>query len=681
MDTTRKTRCRRTATTLAGSVALALAATTFTAIPSHAADTQAAGTSTVTALTSGAALPSKALTASAKADGGKTLKEQQGRATTVTSLDFFDVNESRTKGHGVLTSKGLTVWTEDNSSLAKSARYHQLDQPIPLPQIGEPSITFADGATGVRPSLQLGISLDGDRKVDGYLVNEGAVYGEGNWWTNRDGFGVASGMGYASFGTLAEFQAANPDAQVVSVGYSLGSGVKGYATITSLAFAGQTYVLAAPTAKGGTATEASANGWTVPADARFVAGGVQLTSPGEWKSTSLQRSYDGYLASLADADFDASPSQYVGIHVQTSKGTLVYEQEASYQGKWWSKADLGVGGGMGYASFATLGEYVAANPDLKVQSVRVLYTSPTQSTATIGSVTFGGARYDFSARSASVVTAKATSGVHGTAGSVDVTVSAVAGPATGTVTVAKGSTKLGTATLHNGTAKVAIPAGKLAVGSHTLTVSYGGSGAVAPASTTAKVTVAKSAATMSAKWSSAKYGTPAKVDVTVKGAAGAATGKVEVREGSKVLATKTLSKGKATVTLPKSLKVGKHSLSLRYLGSSTVESKSASKTLNVAKATTKAKLKLSASKVKPNQRAKATVTVTAPNLKPGGKATIVITSKSGKVVNVKTTVKNGKVTKTLPRLLAGSYKVSVKYAATSTAKAATSAASSLSVKW
>ncbi|MDM7855746.1 Ig-like domain-containing protein [Cellulomonas alba] len=448
-------------------------------------------------------------------------------ASHVKSLDFFQVDETRSAGHNELTADGLHVWTDDSSSNAKAAMYRALPKAMPLAEVGQPTMTFADGATGALPGLQLGIDRDGNGTWDGYLVQEGDTYGGGTWWTNKDYFGVPSGGGYASLGTLDDYLTANPQAQVLSFGYSLGSGVQGDATISSITVANTRYTFA-----------------------KEIASSVS-----------------------------ASPVK------QVAGATAVLP--------------------------------VVVNP----------------------------------------------------------------GASTGTVTVTKGSTTLGTASVVNGKANVTLAAGKLAVGAHTVQVAYSGSSTTAASTTTAKVTVSKSAATMSAKWSSARYGTAATVDVTVKGAAGDATGKVEVREGSKVLATKTLANGKATVSLPKSLSVGKHPLSLRYLGSSTVDAKSASKTLTVSKATSKSAVKLSSSKVKPSQRAKTTVTVTAPNLKPNGKATIVIQSQSGKVVNVDVTVKNGKVTKSLPRLLAGRYKVSVTFAGSSTISSSTSAASNLTVTW
>ncbi|MFE2682058.1 Ig-like domain repeat protein [Streptomyces mirabilis] len=50
------------------------------------------------------------------------------------------------------------------------------------------------------------------------------------------------------------------------------------------------------------------------------------------------------------------------------------------------------------------------------------------------------------------------------------------------------------------------------------------------------------------------------------------TGTVRVYEGSRVIATGTLSGGKVTITLPK-LSRGKHTMHVYYTGSTTVNSK------------------------------------------------------------------------------------------------------------
>lgn len=154
----------------------------------------------------------------------------------------WDFSESRTSGFHEYVDGGLHVWTtasDSGNAQSKSAGYIAVT-PFPLALVGTPSIEFASHS-GVRPSLQLGIDRDGNGTWDGYLVYEPWAYGDGNWWTNKAGFGVPAGMGYPSFGTLQQFLAANPNAKVVSLGYSLGSGVIGDAVITKITVGCTTY--------------------------------------------------------------------------------------------------------------------------------------------------------------------------------------------------------------------------------------------------------------------------------------------------------------------------------------------------------------------------------------------------------------------------------------------------------
>ena len=76
------------------------------------------------------------------------------------------------------------------------------------------------------------MDINADGKGDGILVGE-AVYGDNFWLSNSSTLAFKElapneGGGYGSnwFGTLAEWGAARlPDAVIVAVGFSLGSGV------------------------------------------------------------------------------------------------------------------------------------------------------------------------------------------------------------------------------------------------------------------------------------------------------------------------------------------------------------------------------------------------------------------------------------------------------------------------
>ncbi|MGV8897201.1 MAG: cell wall-binding repeat-containing protein [Rhodoglobus sp.] len=163
-------------------------------------------------------------------------------ATTSVASGGWTFGETRATGHNVFTADGLHVYTESDSSTDKAAGYKALS--IPLSEVGVPAIDLTVNSGG-SPSIQLGIDLTGDGTWDGYLVNEGAIYGVGMWWTNKSTFGVAPGGGYPSLGTLNDYLVANPEARVVNFGYSLGSGLYGDAVIHSLTVGCQSYSFAA----------------------------------------------------------------------------------------------------------------------------------------------------------------------------------------------------------------------------------------------------------------------------------------------------------------------------------------------------------------------------------------------------------------------------------------------------
>ena len=161
-----------------------------------------------------------------------------GGTATDLNANGWNYTETRATGHNDYVAGGLNVYTEGATSTDKAAGYHAVG--LPLGKIGVPSMLLAN-ISGGHPGLQLGVDRDGDGKWDGYLVNEGDTYGAGKWWTSKPGFGVASGDGYKSLGTLNQYFAANRKAVVLSVGYSLGSGVLGNVVIKSITAGCKTY--------------------------------------------------------------------------------------------------------------------------------------------------------------------------------------------------------------------------------------------------------------------------------------------------------------------------------------------------------------------------------------------------------------------------------------------------------
>lgn len=144
-------------------------------------------------------------------------------SVTTTDLSTWYLGDSKSGGHSEIVTNGLRVWTTGGSSDGsnrKAAGYYAVT-PFALASASDADITFAS-FTDPRPSLQLGVDIDGDGDWDGYLVYEPWAYGAGNWWTSKD-FGLPSGAGYEDFGTISDFAAANSNAKVISIGYSLGT--------------------------------------------------------------------------------------------------------------------------------------------------------------------------------------------------------------------------------------------------------------------------------------------------------------------------------------------------------------------------------------------------------------------------------------------------------------------------
>jgi Zn-dependent metalloprotease len=157
----------------------------------------------------------------------------------------------------------------------------------------------------------------------------------------------------------------------------------------------------------------------------------------------------------------------------------------------------------------------------------------------------------------------------GSASAVNVTVSGTGGTPSGKVTVKEGSTTLGSANLDAaGKASVALPA-SLALGAHSLTVSYGGDATFGSANGSVTATVAPKSASPTTTTATApkkvKKGKSFDVSVHVASAGGTPAGTVEIFEGSKKIGTGTLANGAVTITIGK-LKPGKHTLTVKYLG-------------------------------------------------------------------------------------------------------------------
>ncbi|MCF6379046.1 ExeM/NucH family extracellular endonuclease [Nocardioides KLBMP 9356] len=156
------------------------------------------------------------------------------------------------------------------------------------------------------------------------------------------------------------------------------------------------------------------------------------------------------------------------------------------------------------------------------------------------------------------------------ASSVAITVTPASG---GTVELHEGTTKLGAASLlGDGTARIALPARSLEVGTHTLRVTYLGAGNYAPSQSTMTVTVEKGRSTVEvAVPASVDAGDKAKIKASVSSVAGDAAGKVVVLvkevggSWEKEVTERLGDDGKvvAKVRVPRS---GKYVVKVEYLG-------------------------------------------------------------------------------------------------------------------
>jgi hypothetical protein len=199
------------------------------------------------------------------------------------------------------------------------------------------------------------------------------------------------------------------------------------------------------------------------------------------------------------------------------------------------------------------------------------------------------------AATTTTVSASAAAPVSGQAVTFTATVASGSGTPTGTVTFVDQTTgaTLGTANLSGGTASVTTSA--LAVGSHTVTASYGGGGNFGASSGSAAVTVnpaATSTALAASPAGPAVFGQSVTLTVTVSAVApgsGTPAGTVTFQDGSATLGTASLIvvNGAAQATYTTSaLSVGSHSLSAAYGGSSAFSASSAALTQTVNPAPT-----------------------------------------------------------------------------------------------
>ena len=243
-------------------------------------------------------------------------------------------------------------------------------------------------------------------------------------------------------------------------------------------------------------------------------------------------------------------------------GTVTFNDGASPLG-------TGTLNGAGQATFVTSTLAVGAHPITASYGGDATFSGSTSSTLT---------QTVKKASTATVVSSSANPSLSGQAVTFTATVTAKspgAGTPTGTVTFKDGSTILGTGTL-DGSGQGTFVTSTLAVGSHSITASYGGdanfNGSTSPRLTqTVKYGTTTS---VSSSLNPSVFGQSVKFTATVTAntpGTGTPSGKVTFKDGETAItncSNLSLNKGQASCTTS-SLSVGSHSITATYGGSST----------------------------------------------------------------------------------------------------------------
>ncbi len=158
------------------------------------------------------------------------------------------LGDTRATGSSGFEGTGLRITTTGSTNTDEVAEYVATD--VSLADADEPELDYANTSGGGVPGFQSVVDFDGSGGRDGILVGE-AVY-DGDWWLSnsaapfvKDGAPVTGGgSGSAWHGTLDEWRAEFPDAEVLAFGFSLGSGVEGDGVIEAIEFADTRFTFA-----------------------------------------------------------------------------------------------------------------------------------------------------------------------------------------------------------------------------------------------------------------------------------------------------------------------------------------------------------------------------------------------------------------------------------------------------
>jgi large repetitive protein len=210
------------------------------------------------------------------------------------------------------------------------------------------------------------------------------------------------------------------------------------------------------------------------------------------------------------------------------------------------------------------------------------------------------------------------------------------GNPTGTVAFGDGTSIICSAPVVNDSASCTVSPGQLPIGSHHIVAEYSGDSNFFAASSISKqlnVVAASHASLTLSQPQSATFGSEQaeKLTVNVAGPGGTPTGQVTIKDGSKVLATPSLSGGTATFNLGATqLKPGSHTLTATYAGDDNfAASTSGTMPLTIAAGPTTTGLTLSENSIKAGNEQTEHLTVTVKPKFTGPVPTGKVTIKAG----------------------------------------------------
>lgn len=216
----------------------------------------------------------------------------------VANLDLWDLRNTRATGHNKLVSSGLHVWTEGTTSTDKAAGYY----PVNFNLSSAKDFNLSWNGSANTPGGQLVVDLNNNGVADGILVVE-PIYG-GNIWLSERGLTTADGIDLNSLplatasagsdggdysGTFNDWLALFPNAKVMNIGYSLGSGLLGDGIISNIKVNGTNYSFIDTTAPVITINGATTAKKVYPAGTVRI----QVTDPAYSKTVIQQKNLDG----------------------------------------------------------------------------------------------------------------------------------------------------------------------------------------------------------------------------------------------------------------------------------------------------------------------------------------------------------------------------------------------------